>query len=228
MNEIKNEYRCVTDPAEVKAYLGDSKIVSFDYETAPDEGYRDEDKAALDAAKSHICTLSLSVREHTGIMIPVAHKVGPNMPKAEFDALLVELLTDRSIIKVAHNLSFEAMFSYAKGIVIMPPVYDTIAASQMTLKNAYDFRKLSDSGLKKLAGELCGEPLPSFSSVTDGKHFDELDSMDAETIRYSCADSDFALRLYHIFNNWFDRFLPKHRFLMEEVESPTAVYLGIM
>lgn len=228
MNESKNEYRCVTDLAEVKAYLGDSKIVSFDYETAPDEGYRNEDKAALDAAKSHICTLSLSVREHTGIMIPVAHKVGPNMPKAEFDVLLMELLTDHSIIKVAHNLSFEAMFSYAKGIVIMPPVYDTIAASQMTLKNAYDFRKLSDSGLKKLAGELCGEPLPSFSTVTDGKHFDELDPMDAETIRYSCADSDFALRLYHIFNNWFDRFLPKHRFLVEEVESPTAVYLGIM
>ena len=193
MNDNKNEYRCVTDPAAVKAYLGDAKIVSFDYETAPDDGYRNEDKAALDAAKSHICTLSLSVREHTGIMIPVAHKVGPNMPKAEFDALLVELLTDRTIIKVAHNLSFEAMFSYAKGIVIMPPVYDTIAASQMTLKNAYDFRKLSDSGLKNLAKELCGEPLPSFSSVTDGKHFDDLDSMDEETIRYSCADSDFAL-----------------------------------
>lgn len=228
MNDIKNEYRCVTDLVEVKAYLGAAKIVSFDYETAPDDGYRAEDKAALDAAKSHICTLSLSVREHTGIMIPVAHKVGPNMPKAEFDAFLMELLTDRSIIKVAHNLSFEAMFSYAKGIVIMPPVYDTIAASQMTLKNAYDFRKLSDSGLKRLAGEFCGEPLPSFSSVTDGKHFDELDSADEETIRYSCADSDFALRLYHIFNNWFDRFLPKHRFLVEQVESPTAVYLGIM
>ena len=228
MNNIKNEYRCVTDPVEVKAYLGDAKIVSFDYETAPDDSYRDEDKAALDAAKSHICTLSLSVKEHTGIMIPVAHKIGPNMSKAEFDALLTEFLTDRSIIKVAHNLSFEAMFSYAKGIVIMPPVYDTIAASQMTLKNAYDFRKLSDSGLKKLAGELCGEPLPSFSSVTDGKNFDELDSADEETIRYSCADSDFALRLYHIFNNWFDRFLPKHRFLVEQMESPTAVYLGIM
>lgn len=228
MNDTKNEYRCVTDPAEVKAYLGDAKIVAFDFETAPDDGYRDEDKAALDAAKSHICTLSLSVKEHTGIMIPVAHKVGSNMPKAEFDALLTEFLTDRSLIKVAHNLSFEAMFSYARGIVITPPVYDTIAASQMTLKNAYDFRKLSDSGLKKLAGELCGEALPSFSFVTEGKHFDELDPMDAETIRYSCADSDFALRLYHIFNNWFDRFLPKHRFLVEQVESPTAVYLGIM
>ena len=62
MNEIKNEYRCVTDPAEVKAYLGDSKIVSFDYETAPDDGYRDEDKADLEAAKNNFCTLSLSVK----------------------------------------------------------------------------------------------------------------------------------------------------------------------
>lgn len=228
MNEMKKEYRCVTDPAEVKAYLGDAKVVAFDYETAPDDGYRGEEKAALDPAKSHVCTLSLSVREHTGIMIPAAHKTGPNMPEAEFNALLQELLTDQSITKVAHNLSFEAMFSYAEGIVILPPVYDTIAASQMTLKNAYEFRKLSDSGLKKLAGELCGEELPSFSTVTEGRHFDELDPMDGETIRYSCADADFALRLYHIFNNWFDRFLPKHRALVEQVESPTSVYLGIM
>lgn len=205
-----------------------AKVVAFDYETAPDDGYRNEDKAALDAAKSHICTLSLSVKAHTGIMIPVAHKVGVNMPKDQIEALLREFLSDRTITKVAYNLSFEAMFSYAKGIVIMPPVYDTIAASQMTLKNAYDFRKLADSGLKKLAGELCGEPLPSFTSVTDGKHFDELDPMNAETIRYSCADSDFALRLYHIFNDWFDTYLPKHRTLVEQVESPTAVYLGIM
>ena len=32
MNDIKNEYRCVTDLVEVKAYLGAAKIVSFDYE----------------------------------------------------------------------------------------------------------------------------------------------------------------------------------------------------
>lgn len=35
-------------------------------------------------------------------------------------------------------------------------------------------------------------------------------------------------RLYHIFNSWFDRFLPKHRYLVEEIESPAAVYLGLM
>lgn len=42
------------------------------------------------------------------------------------------------------------------------------------------------------------------------------------------ADSDFALRLYHLFNGWFDKYLPKHRRLVEQVESPTAVYCGLM
>ena len=57
---------------------------------------------------------------------------------------------------------------------------------------------------------------------------DELDAQDAETVRYGAADSDFALRLYFLFNNWFDRYLPKHRYIAESIESPTAVYLGIM
>lgn len=222
------DYKCVTDVKGILAYMEDADKVAFDYETAPDEGYRDDDKAALDPAKSHICTISLSVKEGSGIMIPVAHKIGKNIDPIEFGAWLKVFLTDHSITKIAHNLAFESMFSYARGIVIQEPVYDTIAASQLTLKSAYDFRKLTDSGLKKLAGELFGEPLPSFSSVTDGRHFDELDPEDAETIRYSCADSDFALRLYNRFNEWFDKFLPKHRFITEKVESPTAVYLGVM
>lgn len=222
------DYKCVTDVKGILAYMEDADKVAFDYETAPDEGYRDDDKAALDPAKSHICTISLSVKEGSGIMVPVAHKIGKNIDPIEFGAWLKVFLTDHSITKIAHNLAFESMFSYARGIVIQEPVYDTIAASQLTLKSAYDFRKLTDSGLKKLAGELFGEPLPSFSSVTDGRHFDELDPEDAETIRYSCADSDFALRLYNRFNEWFDKFLPKHRFITEKVESPTAVYLGVM
>jgi len=34
--------------------------------------------------------------------------------------------------------------------------------------------------------------------------------------------------LYHLLNNWFDRFLPKHRYVVEHIESPTAVYVGMM
>lgn len=221
-------YRCVTTVQEIQDYIGDSKIIAFDYETAPDEPYRMEEKAALDPHKSHIVGCSFSVKEHTGIYIPVAHKIGENIDNMPFLNFLRSFLTNKNIIKIAHNITFESAVSCHQGIVIQPPVYDTICAAQMTLKSNYEFRKLADSGLKRLSSEICHEPLPTFSDVTNGRHFDELNAQDSETVRYGCADSDFALRLYHIFNNWFDRFLPKHRYIVEQIESPTAVYLGIM
>ena len=221
-------YKCVSTVAGIKEYIGDGCIVAFDFETAPDDAYRKEDKAALDPAKAHIVGCSFSVKEGTGIYVPVSHRVGTNVNKEDFFSFLTAFLTDRTIVKIAHNIAFESAMAYALGIVIQAPVYDTICASQLSLKSVFEFRKLNESGLKRLAGELFNEELPTFSDVTDGRHFDELDGNDAETVRYGAADSDFALRLYYKFNGWFDKFLPKHRFLVEEIESPTAVYLGIM
>lgn len=225
---MTTDYKCVTTVMGIQEYIGRSAIVAFDFETAPDDPYREEDKAALDPARAHIVGCSFSVKEGTGIYVPVAHRIGSNIDKEDFLRFLSAFLTDRAVTKVAHNIAFESAMAYAQGIVIQTPVYDTICASQMTLKNVYEFRKLNESGLKRLADELFGEPLPSFTAVTDGKHFDELDGNDAETVRYGAADSDFALRLYYKFNAWFDKFLPKHRYIVEEIESPTAVYLGIM
>lgn len=225
---MNTEYKCVTTVDGIEDYIGGSRIVAFDFETAPDDPYREEDKAALDPARAHIVGCSFSVKEGTGIYVPIAHRVGTNIDGDAFFAFLTAFLMNTTTIKIAHNIAFESSMAYASGIVIQAPVYDTICASQMSLKSIYEFRKLNESGLKRLAEELFGEPLPSFSSVTDGKHFDELDAQDEETVRYGSADSDFALRLYHKFNDWFDRFLPKHRYIVEEIESPTAVYLGIM
>ena len=225
---MNTEYKCVTTVEGIKEYIGNSPLAAFDFETAPDDPYREEDKAALDPAKAHIVGCSFSIKEGTGIYVPVAHRVGSNIDKSAFFSFLAAFLTNTAIIKIAHNIAFESSMAYAKGIIIQAPVYDTICASQMSLKSTYEFRKLNESGLKKLAAELLGEPLPSFSSVTDGKHFDELDAQNVETVRYGAADSDFALRLYHKFNDWFDRYLPKHRYIVEKIESPTAVYLGIM
>lgn len=209
-------------------YIANHKVLAFDFETSPLPGFRNENRAALDPARSDICTLSLSVEEGTGIMIPVGHQDGNNMPENEFFNLLRMLMTNPGIVKIAHNMSFEATFCYKHGIVIQEPVYDTIAAAQMTLKAPMEYRTLSDSGLKTLALNLFQEPLPSFTTVTGGQHFDEKLTTDPETIRYSCADSDFALRLYHKFNGWFDRYLPQHRWIVEKLESPTAVFVGMM
>jgi DNA polymerase-1 len=222
-------YRAVRDVGEVREYLSGKPLFAFDFETAPDEPYRLEERAALDPHKSHIVGISFSVEENSGIYVPLAHKVGENVSDTtELWKYLADLFASGECRKVAHNLAFEAAFLYARGIVIQEPCYDTIAAAQLTLKGNTGFRKLSDSGLKTLVPELFKTDLPTFGEVTLGGHFDDLDPADAETVRYACADADFTLRLYHIFNAWFDRWMPRHRFITECVESPTAVYVGMM
>ena len=138
---MSTDYKCVTEIGAVREYLAGHDLVSFDYETAPDAAYRMEEKAALDPAKAHICTMSLSVKEHTGIMIPVAHLIGTNMDTDTFYQFLREFLTDKNITKICHNYVFESSFSYKNGIVIQAPVYDTICAAQMTLKAPGQFTR---------------------------------------------------------------------------------------
>ncbi len=223
-------YRTETRLSNIIGLLRGKSPVAFDFETAPDDAYRTEDKAALDAHKAHIVGISFSIEEGDAFYVPLAHKVGVNAERQDelWEFLKHEVFVSRSVMKIAHNLSFEAMFLYAQDIVVQMPCYDTIAAAQLTQKSKWEFRSLNDSGLKTLATGLFGAEMPSFSAVTDGRHFDEMDPQEYETIRYACADSDYTLRLYHKFNTWFDRFLPKHRIVVEQIESPTAVYCGIM
>lgn len=79
-----SNYKCITTLQGIRDYIGDSKIVAFDFETSPDDPYRDQDKAALDPARSHIVGCSFSVTTETGIYVPIDHRVGTNIDKDEF------------------------------------------------------------------------------------------------------------------------------------------------
>lgn len=224
-----NNYRCETDPERIKDYVQNAAVVAFDFETSPLIQYREDSRASLDAHRACIVGVSLSVAEGSAIYVPLEHLEGGNADPGAVYPLLTELVwTNPGVIKVAHNLAFEAMFLYALGVIVQPPCYDTIAAAQLTLKEPFTFRSLSDCGLKRLVPELLGDELPTFEEVTAGRYFDELSPDDPETVRYACADSDYALRLYHRFNRWFMAQLPTHRRIVEEIESPTAVYCGLM
>lgn len=73
---MDTDYRSVTDVEGIREYIGDAADVAFDIETAPDDGFREEEKAALDPAKAHITGCSFSREEGTGIYVPVAHLRG--------------------------------------------------------------------------------------------------------------------------------------------------------
>jgi len=223
-------YKSIMSLAAFQVYLKDAKIAAFDFETAPDALFLDDDRAALDAHKAHIVGISFSIAEGDAVYLPLTHRAGENAADqaAIWSWLADSFFTNPAIIKVAHNLAFEAMFLYARGIIVQEPCYDTIAAAQLVYKNETEFRGLGDCGLKILAAEFFDEPLPSYSDTVGNHCFDELESTADATVHYACADADFTLRLYHLLNGWFDRFLPKHRFVVERIESPTAVYVGLM
>lgn len=223
-------YRILTDLDEIKKELAGTEPVAFDFETAPDDPYREEPRAALDAHKAHIVGCSFSTKESDAFYVPVAHRAGKNTPDSEafWQIARCAVFMNPHRVKIAHNLAFEAMFLYKMGIIVQEPCYDTIAASQLTLKAQMEFRNLHDSGLKLLATQLFQADMPSFEAVTGGRHFDKMDPDAWETTRYACADSDYTLRLYYKFHTWFDRYLPSHRWITEHLESPTAVYVGMM
>ena len=223
------EYKTVRTVAEIEEYIGDAEVIAFDFETAPTDEYRDEEMAALDAHKSDIVGISMSKEAGTAIYVPLRHRAYENADASIVMSYLTSrLFTSRKITKIAHNLAFEAMFLYKYGIVLQEPVYDTIVAAQLTLKSDYEFRELKECGLKKLVPYLYNVELPTFESVVGELCFDELDPDSWNTCRYACADSDYALQLYHTFNDWFENNIPKHRYICEEIESPTAVFTGMM
>ena len=227
-------YKLALSKEEIQEYIGPHNLLALDIETSPFKEYRNDNKASLDAHKSSITGISFSVEENTGIYVPFNHKVGRNADfVGTFEWIKNNILLNENMTVVIHNAAFESMFFYALGFIPKCKIYDTLSAAQMTLKTHTEFRKLSDCGLKKLVPELLKIELPTFSEVVSKNNnssacFDELDSENSETIRYACADSDYALRLYHVFNNWFDKNLPNHRFIVENIESPTSIYVGIM
>ena len=117
------DYNIIYTNKEIHDYISGADVVAFDFETAPDDEWRDEPKAALDAHKAHIVGISLSVKEDSAVYIPLSHKVGTNAidPTGVAEYLRAALFENPRVVKVAHNLSFEAMFLYALGIVVCEP-----------------------------------------------------------------------------------------------------------
>ena len=112
------DYSCVSTLNEIKEYLAGAAVVAFDFETSPRDEYHNEERAALDAHKAGITGVSFSVSEGSAIYVPMGHRGGGNVrePEEVMAFLREALFENGTVVKVAHNLSFEAMFLYAAGL----------------------------------------------------------------------------------------------------------------
>ena len=73
-----NDYKTIREIADIEEYIGNADVIAFDFETSPTDEYRSDEKAALDAHKSDITGMSISVEKGTGRYIPFRHRVGVN------------------------------------------------------------------------------------------------------------------------------------------------------
>ena len=85
-------YRCETDLRKIEQYLHKADVVAFDFETAPLPAYREDEKAALDAHRSHIVGVSLSVAEGSAVYVPLRHLRGPNADPVQIIPFLRDAL----------------------------------------------------------------------------------------------------------------------------------------
>ena len=62
-----SEYKLAKSTDDVRNYLKNADFISFDFETASNDEYREEPMAAIDPHKSHIVGISFSVKAGTEI-----------------------------------------------------------------------------------------------------------------------------------------------------------------
>ena len=72
------DYKTIRSISEIDEYIGNATILAFDFETAATDAYREEEYSALDAHKSDITGISISVAAGTARYIPLRHRVGQN------------------------------------------------------------------------------------------------------------------------------------------------------
>jgi len=222
-------YSVIRRAKELESYLGSERPVALDIETSPRLVWREDSKAALDPNKSIITGISFSTEAGEGGYVPLNHRAGRNCEEpADILRVVKALLSDSSRTKICHNLAFESAFFYELDMVIQPPVFDTLAGAMLTLKGPGVFRDMQDCGLKTLARRFFGAEMTDFEDLTQGRFFDQLDPDEPEVCRYACADADYALRLYRLERDWFQKYLPGHDRVACLLEGPAAVYTGLM
>ncbi len=173
----------------------------------------DTETTSLDAVRADLVGVSLCIEAGRACYIPLAHKT----PKAQgmldfggggadgatgdaplqipFDealALLKPLLEDGAVLKIGHNIKYDAQIFASHGISVSP-VDDTMVLSYV-LEGG-----LHGHGLDELARLCFGYETIKFKDVAGtGKAKVTFDFVPLETaLDYAAEDADITLRLFH-------------------------------
>ncbi|GAB4184606.1 MAG: DNA polymerase I [Thalassobaculales bacterium] len=182
-------YVLVQDEAALADWIaraGEAGVVAFDCETT-----------SLDAMQAVLVGVSLAVEPGSACYVPLGH-VGDlasgrplQMAKDRVLALLKPLLEDPAVLKVGHNIKYDALVFARHGIAIAP-IDDSMLVSYV-LEGS-----LHGHGMDELSELVLGHKTISFGEVAGtGKQQVTFDHVPLERARdYAAEDADVTLRLW--------------------------------
>ena len=202
--ENLQDYQLIDTIEKLKRFLtecSNQSFISIDCETN-----------SLNAKSADLIGISMSFKEDIACYIPLRH--GNNLKTNEPDLissdcnsfkqipfsdviyLIKPLLEDTSILKIGHNIKFDAlvMRQAQNGNIILNPIGDTMSISYVLDAGRVDNHKLDSLALRELKHdtikfqEICGK----------GKNkilFNELSPQEA--LSYAAEDADVTLSVYN-------------------------------
>lgn len=199
-------YETITDMATLQSWITaayDAGLIAVDTETT-----------ALTPAKASLVGISLCVTAGHSAYIPLGHVTpvrglldgpAPDTPVVQLNKdtvlqTLKPLLEDASILKIGHNIKYDAQIFLAAGIAISP-IDDTMLMSYALDGSAHGH------GMDALSELHLGIKPISYSDVT-GKGAKQIGFADvpiAAATTYAAEDADITLRLHTLFKQRLPR-----------------------
>ncbi len=187
----------------------------------------DTETTGLDVLDCDLVGISLCCDPHQAFYIPLGHSY-PDAP-AQLDRSLVldrigPLLGNREIVKILHNLKYDAAVLQRYGIDIAEPVHDTMLQSYVLNSTAVQQHSMDNIALKYL-----DRTVSSYEDVAgkgkDQVNFDQVE-LDSAT-DYAAEDAEITLALHETLH----RDLRQQSGLLnvyEEIELPLVPVLQRM
>jgi len=192
----RSAYVTITDMATLETWIEEAReagVVGFDTETT-----------SLDPMQAELCGFSLATAPGRAAYVPLAHKSGDGdllggglvegqIPEAEALSALKQLLEDRGVLKVAHNLKYDLVIMQRRGIDIAP-YDDTLLISYVTDAGT------GGQGMDALSERWLGHTPIAFKDVCgSGRSAITFDMVDFEkATAYAAEDADVTLRLWRV------------------------------
>jgi len=225
---VATDYQLVLEEARLSAWIAAATRkgrVAFDTETD-----------SLDPLRCALVGFSLSLEPGRACYVPLRYKPhgaqgqlgfepqdrGPELiPEARALELLRPLLQDEAVLKIGHNIKFDAQVMAARGIAIAP-IDDTMLISYVLDSAGHGH------GMDELSELVLGHKTITFAEVCgSGKNQITFDQVPLDkACAYAAEDADITLRLHQALK---PRLLAEHGMTVyESMDRPLVAVLAAM